>query len=100
VAVASVAACSSSSGKGGTAEGGASDGALVDQVNEAAVETSTGADASDASDASDEVPVLPDAFFNLSPDGCALTGASCLDDSTCCTSLCVDGGCTRLPAQQ
>jgi hypothetical protein len=92
---ANIAACSSSSGKGGTTDGGASDGALVDEVtSDAGVDTSTGADVIV------DVPALPDAFIDLGPDACYLTGASCLDDSNCCSSLCVDGGCMRLPVQQ
>ena len=95
VAVASIAACSSSSEKRGTADGGASDGALVDEVtSDAGVDTGAGADVIV------DVPVLPDAFIDLGPDACFLTGASCLDDSNCCSSLCVDGGCMRLPVQQ
>jgi hypothetical protein len=95
VAVASIAACSSSSEKGGTTDAGGSDGALLDEVNDAA-----GQDTSTGADVGVDVPTLPDAFIDLGPDACFLTGASCLDDSNCCSSLCVDGGCTRLPVQQ
>jgi hypothetical protein len=93
VAGASLASCSSSSEKGGgSAEGGSADVLAAD---------ASLADASEeGADASIDVVFLPDVFIPPGPDGCSLTGASCLDDTACCSTLCVDGGCTRLPVQQ
>jgi hypothetical protein len=97
VAGAGLAACSSSSEKGGGAEeGGAADVFVVD----APVADSVNDAGAESGDAGADAVVLPDAFIDLEPDGCSLTGASCLDDSTCCSAVCVDGGCTRLPVQQ
>jgi hypothetical protein len=97
VAGTGLAACSSGSEKGGGAEeGGAGDGSLGD----APVADAVNAAAAESGDAGADDVVLPDALVDLEPDGCSLTGASCLDDSTCCTARCVDGGCMRLPVQQ
>ena len=47
----------------------------------------------------DDVAVYPEAPSLLSPDGCYRQGATCMDDTTCCSAYCVDGGCTLMPRQ-
>lgn len=108
IAGANAAACSSSSENGNIAEGGALDAAIADEIDagggsdggaESGANVESGGDA-EGGDGSTDVAVYPDAFGYQTPDACFLIGASCVDDSTCCSALCVDGGCTRLPVQQ
>jgi len=50
--------------------------------------------------APDDVAIYPEAPSLRAPDGCYLQGAVCMDDTTCCSAYCVDGGCTLTPRQQ
>ena len=87
----SFAACSSSSSHGaGVADAGAADAA--DEGQEDATADATGGQP-------DDVAIYPEAISLKAPDGCWLQGAYCTDNSTCCTQLCVEGGC-EFPVRQ
>jgi len=47
----------------------------------------------------DDVAIYPEAPSLRAPDGCYLQSAPCMDDTTCCSAYCVDGGCTLMPKQ-
>ncbi|HEX3345479.1 MAG TPA: hypothetical protein VHS09_12935 [Polyangiaceae bacterium] len=80
------AACSSNSS--GHADAGAVDAA--DEADDVSVDVTT---------PPEDVSVYPDAPSLLSPDGCYRQSAACMDDTTCCSGYCVDGGCTIPPRQ-
>jgi hypothetical protein len=82
------AACSSSKASG-RADGGAAD-ASVDAEEDVSLDVAT---------APNDVVAYPDTTFT-GPDGCSLPGATCLDDTTCCSAYCVDGGCGVMPVKQ
>lgn len=85
---ASFAACSSTKA---TSHADAGNGdASVDADDDGSLDTGTGPD---------DVAVYPEAPSLLSPDGCYRQGATCMDDTTCCSAYCVDGGCTLMPRQ-
>jgi hypothetical protein len=86
---ASFAACSSTKAAG-KADGGDRDAAL-DGDEDVSI---------DVAAAPDDVTIYPEAPSLLAPDGCYLQGASCMDDTTCCSAYCIDGGCTLMPRQQ
>ena len=84
---ASFAACSSTKA---TARDGGSTDASADADDDGSLDAGTGPD---------DVAVYPEAPSLLSPDGCYRQGATCMDDTTCCSAYCVDGGCTLMPRQ-
>jgi len=53
----------------------------------------------DAGTGPDDAAVYPEAPSLRAPDGCFLLGATCMDDTTCCSAYCVEGGCTLMPKQ-
>jgi len=85
---ASFASCSSAK-PDAHADGGLGDGS-VDADDDGSIDVAT---------PPDDVPIYPEAASLLSPDGCYRQGASCMDDTTCCSAYCVDGGCTLMPRQ-
>lgn len=85
---ASFAACSSSKASGGT-DGGKD--AAIDADDDVSI---------DVAAPPDDVAIYPEAPSLRAPDGCYLQGAVCMDDTTCCSAYCVDGGCTLTPRQQ
>jgi len=89
-AAASFAACSSSNK--GTARGDAGD---RDAALDGAEDVSE-----DVAPAPDDVAIYPEAPSLLSPDGCYRQSAACLDDSTCCSGYCEDGGCQLMTKPQ
>jgi hypothetical protein len=83
----SFAACSSARA---TARDGGSTDASVDADDDGSLDAGTGPD---------DAAVYPEAPSLRAPDGCFLLGATCMDDTTCCSAYCVDGGCTLMPKQ-
>ena len=81
-----LAGCASSKATGG--DGGKLD-ASVDADEDATTDTGGGPD---------DVLVYPEAPSLRAPDGCMLSGATCMTGDTCCSAYCVDGGCQN-PAQ-
>jgi hypothetical protein len=86
---ASFAACSSSNKGASHVDAGEHDASLDgdEDVSE------------DVAPAPDDVAVYPEAPSLLSPDGCYRQSAACMDDTTCCSGYCVDGGC-EIPTKQ
>jgi hypothetical protein len=85
---ASFAACSSTKATN-HADAGNGD-ASVDADDDGSVDAATGPD---------DVAVYPEAPSLLSPDGCYRLGATCMDNTTCCSAYCVEGGCSLTPRQ-
>lgn len=85
------AACSSSSTKATShTDAGPGDAAGVDADEDASL---------DAGAVPDDVTIYPEAPSMTAPDGCLLLGATCLDESMCCSAYCVEGGCSAMPVK-
>jgi hypothetical protein len=89
--VSALAAPGCASAKATAGDGGKLDGALD------ADEDATADDAGGGGP--DDSPVYPEAPSLRAPDGCFLSGAVCLDGTTCCSAYCVEGGCQIPPKQ-
>jgi hypothetical protein len=87
---AAFAACSSSSNGSGHADAGEHDASLDGDEDVSA----------DVATAPNDVAIYPEAPSLLSPDGCYRQSAPCMDDTTCCSGYCIDGGCELMPKQQ
>jgi hypothetical protein len=86
-------ACSASSTTGSVEGGAPETEAAADAGEDATLDSGGGG-------GSDDVVVNPEAQSFQTPDACFLLGATCLDDTMCCSALCLEGGCTLTPRQQ